>query len=177
MTRRRVSPSRCHCPHREAARHRPLLCHKARGSVGAQAARAATHQNTPARESCLAATLGRRPAFLSYLCLNPAGRKDLHAALRAALSALPHPAALVLGCTTLQSTVRARSTTHPPGGPAPGKPDKSMVKSLATIPTSTNRTSMLSTSCSTTRARRRRRRTTTACSTHGTSTTPAIQKP
>ena len=139
MTRRQVSPSRCHCPHWEAEMHRPLLCHKARGSVGAQAARAAARRNPPTWESCPAATMGRRPAFLSYLYFNPAGR----AALRVALATLPHPAALALDCATLQSTMRAWSTIRPLEGPAPGKPDKSMVTFSATIPTSTTRTSTL----------------------------------
>ncbi len=43
-------------PHPAAAMHRPLLCHKARGPVGAQAARAAAHWTPPAWSSCPAAT-------------------------------------------------------------------------------------------------------------------------
>jgi hypothetical protein len=107
--------SRCLCPHRAAAMHRPLLCHKAGGTVGAQAARAAARWNLAAWAACPAAILGRRLAFLSYLLLNLAGR----AALRAALAALLHPAAPAPGCTALRSIARACSSTRPPEGPAP----------------------------------------------------------
>ena len=133
--------SRCHCLHWSGSNDAPNPSLPQRQGVGGRSGCESSRSPEPTSLGDVPGCHpGKASSLLVLLVLEPRGPGgSSHGINRSTPSSGPG----AVGCATLQSTVRAWSITHPPEGPAPGKPNTSMVTSTATIPTSTIRISTL----------------------------------